>query len=377
MPARPARVVAVLAMLAAQALVISATPARADDAASLRILQQCVVATAPGPRTAQAAHEVPGRGDIAQGVRARHDGQASAGSHMTRRGQPSEPDAYLAARCPELARALADLGLATQIDIWNGKLDHNALEDLVRVAQRYAAPMPSVMPSVAMLPAALARLQTPPTPRRSWWQALKERIQQWLGQPGAAGADWLEQLLQQLSIPAWVARLILYGITAAVLLMALWIIGRELQAAGLLGPRGTRRRVADTAPFGVPAPSAAPGFGGITDVERAPLAERSILLLRLLVQALLQSGRLSAERALTYRELGERGDFDDADQRGRFARLAQLAERDRYGAAALQSDQWPGVAREGRTLYSQLRAPRTAGRSGAAAAAAPARTLGP
>ena len=298
----------------------AAASTRDSAAASLQVLQQCVAATA----AAEA---------------------------------PAEPDTDLAARCPAVARALADLGLAAQIDIGKRRLDSAALQDVLRMAQRYGAPMPSVAPNVAMLPLVLARLQTPPTPPRSWWRALEERIEQWLGQPGAAGADWLQQLLQQLSIPQWVLRVMLYATTAAVLLMAVWIIGRELRAAGLPGsPVRRARRAAHTHASAAPAPAAGPG--DLAELEGSPLAERAILLLRLLVQALLRSGRLTSERALTYRELGERGAFDDAQQRGRFARLAHLAERDRYGAGALRSDEWPAVADEGRTLYAQLLAPR-------------------
>jgi hypothetical protein len=114
-----------------------------------------------------------------------------------------------------------------------------------------------------------------------------------------------------------------------------------------------------------------PEPGDIADLEQAPLAERSIVLLRLLVQALLRSGRLSSERALTYRELEERGDFDDREQRGRFARLAQVAERDRYGVPASPSDEWPALAREGSALYAQLLAPRGTRHAGAAVAGVP------
>jgi hypothetical protein len=359
-PARPTLALALrLALIPAllPALLLQACPARADTAASLQVLRQCVDATAAqSPTAAHLPTAAP-----------------AATARGSANGRSAAADAALRHRCPSLAPALADLGLANQIDIGNGGLDHRALQDLLRLAQRYAAPMPSAAPGAAMLPLALAGLTAPPVPHRSWWQRLEERITQWLGQSGTTGDDWLQQLLQQLSIPQWVLQLSLYAITAAVLLMALWIIGRELRAAGLWGERISR----PDSPAGplvrdaVPAP--APEPVGVAAVAQAPLTERCILLLRLLVQALLQSGRLSAERALTYRELAEQGDFDDTQQRERFAQLAQLAERDRYGGGALALAQWPGVAREADTLYAQLLRPRP----GDARTAGPAADGGP
>lgn len=147
--------------------------------------------------------------------------------------------------------------------------------------------------------------------------------------------------------------------------MAVWVIVRELRASGVLGRR-LGRRAAPAASSVPAAPSPAHGPGNLAELEQAPLAERSMLLLRLLVQALLRSGRLSHERTLTYRELEAHGAFDDTRQRRRFAHLAQLAERERYGARPLQSDEWPAIAREGGALYAQLLLPRRPGQAGAA-----------
>ncbi|MFI4867644.1 MAG: hypothetical protein ACHQDB_11190, partial [Steroidobacterales bacterium] len=85
-------------------------------------------------------------------------------------------------------------------------------------------------------------------------------------------------------------------------------------------------------------------------------------LLRLLVQALLQSGRLRGERSLTHRELGVRGAFDDPEQQLRFVRISLLAERLLYGAGvAISATAQPQIDQaltDGRQLYAQLLAGR-------------------
>jgi hypothetical protein len=361
--------------LCALALSVGATPAWADTAASLQILQGCLDASASAPG-AGTASPVPSN-HHAGGAQIRLSiGTGSApGPPRAQRRTPGVVD--LTARCPQLSQALSDLGFTRQLSTWNGRLDRGAVADLLRAARRYEAGMPSGAPALALLPIALARLQVPAPPPRSWWQRLKEQLREWFEQPGGSGSDWLQQWLSRLSIPLLVQRLILYGTTAAVLIMAAWLIARELRTARLTPRRPTRRvggaaRVAQERPRPLT----------LADIDGAPPAERSIVLLRLLVQALLQSGRLSAERALTYRELSARGVFDDAAQRERFARLARIAERDRYGtrpevlagsaaapAAAAPVAAAPGPAAalavtgeslgEGRALYQQLLEPRT------------------
>lgn len=340
------------AALSTLPLLLGAVQARADTAASLQILQDCLDATAPTSATAGA---IPIAAPAAPDMRADIDVKGTS-----RRARA--PD--LRTRCPQLSGALADLGLSGQLSSWNGRLDRGAVEDLLRAARRYAAAMPTAPPQLSLLPAALARLRLPLTARRSWWQALKQRLRQWLDQPQDARSDWLQQLLSRISIPLLLQRLILYGTTAAVLIMAAWVIVRELRAAGQLAkPSGARAGGLRHAPSA----QAAARPLTLEDVEQAAPRERSIVLLRLLVQALLRSGRLSLERACTYRELAARSAFDDAGQRERFTRLAQMAERDRYGEqsgapakpqpAAVAASPGASLQSEGRLLYEQLLEP--------------------
>jgi hypothetical protein len=146
-----------------------------------------------------------------------------------------------------------------------------------------------------------------------------------------------------------------------VLVLAAWIIRRELQAAraGTMAVRPDARQALML-----------PGVAGassqeLAELDQLPSNEQPALLLRLLVQALRQSGRLRNDRSLTHRELAARSAFDDQQQHGSFARLSLLAERLLYGAitpaaAAGAQPQIEQALADGRQLYAQLIAARAA-----------------
>jgi hypothetical protein len=132
-------------------------------------------------------------------------------------------------------------------------------------------------------------------------------------------------------------------------------VWRELKAAGV--GTGAAKRAAERT-WHAPSPAGAKSLT-LDDVDGAPLGEQPALLLRLLVQALLQSGRLKYERSLTHRELGVRSAFDDPQQHGRFVRISLLAERALYGpnvppASAAAPPQIDHALTDGRQLYAQL-----------------------
>ncbi|MGH8206225.1 MAG: hypothetical protein ACRETK_05555 [Steroidobacteraceae bacterium] len=318
---------AALALSAAlSAGVPAATTVTADPAAGLQVLQDClanVPATAP----------VPAREPTAAGAA---------------RAAASAPD-DLILRCPQIVPAISRLGLGDQLGAhWQRDLTRGELQGLVRLVQRYRAGPPSAAPALAALPGVLRRLREPPT-AHSWWQDFKARLRRLLMQQGAAGSDWLARLLPML--PQTVLRAILYGTAASVVALAVWIILRELKALG--SPFRGRQRRGGAAPLASDRAAAA-RLLSLRDVEAAPMTERSIVLVRLLVQALRQAGKLVGDHTLTYRELGEHGSFDTLEQRGRFVRLALLAERDRYGVGAMAAEQWQTVSSEGRALHAEI-----------------------
>jgi hypothetical protein len=74
----------------------------------------------------------------------------------------------------------------------------------------------------------------------------------------------------------------------------------------------------------------------------------------LLVERLLQTGRLRAERSLTHRELVSRSTFDDESQRAAFAAVAGTAESILYGPRPAQADELRQVLRQGEVLLAQM-----------------------
>jgi hypothetical protein len=274
-------------------------------------------------------------------------------------------------RCPDLIDAVEALGLDQQLQRnWRSHLDATALGGLHELLQRYrsvGARAASTAPDLARLPLALRSLNASAPTHRSWWQRFERWLEQLLSPQTRGNNAWLAQLLSGLSIPRLVQELLLYLSIAALLAMAAWIIWRELEAAGLLSRHKRSERTGRS--DGAPAPRAAEL--AFEDLQQAPAGERCVWLLRLLVQGLRRSGRLSRESTLTYRELAARPMFDDLQQRARFERLALLAERQRYGSLSLDDAQWLQLLEEGRSLYAHWLSPAAApAPDGAASAAA-------
>ncbi len=271
----------------------------------------------------------------------------------------------LRARCPGLEQALADLGLTEQLgESWQKRIDSRALGGLFHLADRFAGTAPAAAPDPAALAAAMQSLQAHDTPQ-SWWQRFKSWLRSWLREPAVRSADdaWLHRLLASIQLPPLLARAIGYLAIALLLGFSLWVVLRELRAAGLLQRASARGR--STAATAARAPSAAATFDAAV-LESLPLWQQPAMLLGTLVETLARSGRLKCERALTHRQLVERAALDERGQRERFERVAQLAERQLYGAPQAQEQADETALRraiaEGLSLRQQLQATAGAGR---------------
>ncbi len=257
--------------------------------------------------------------------------------------------------CPDLEHAIVDSDLRDQLpENWQERLNRRAIADLSWQLHRYQSRTLSSVPRVPTL-YQVAHTLNQPQPRHTWWQDFKDWLRQLLLARSGAAPSLLNRWWSQLSPAPLVMRSVLYGLLGAIIVMALWIVRRELQAARA-GAGAARRRVQRSSPL--PSASGARA-AGVAEIDRAALRERPALLLRLLVEALLQSGRLASERSLTHRELGVRSTFDDPEQQLRFVRLSLLAERLLYGAgvAALSAPAQPQIDQtvtDGRQLYAQL-----------------------
>jgi hypothetical protein len=257
--------------------------------------------------------------------------------------------------CPDLEHAINDSPLRDQLpEHWQDSLDRSAISDIGWLLRRYQSQPLSAVPRVPTL-YQVAQSLNQPQRRHSWWQDFKDWLRPLLFPPASAQPSWLTRWFSHLSLTPLLLRSIFYGLLGAILVTALWIVWRELKASGVRA--GAVRRATKRSPH-VPPPTGARALN-LDDVDAAPLREQPALLLRVLVQALLQSGRLKTERSLTHRELGVHSAFDDPEQHGRFVRISLLAERLLYGptAAAASSGapaQIDHALTDGRQLYAQL-----------------------
>jgi hypothetical protein len=253
--------------------------------------------------------------------------------------------------CPELSGALEALGLdETLYGDWQRKLTPGALRDVVQLMGYYSGSKWHA-PDTSVLPGILNSLKDPQASTGgSWWQSLKTRLKQWLAQSDSSLASWLNRMLDRWSthvdLSVTLLRTIAYALTVLVAIAAIIVIVRELRAAGI----GRSARQAARAN-----PAAADASETQFDLSPASLpgTDRLAALLRALVNRLLQTGRLKAERSLTHRELIARSAFESDEQRAAFAGVACGAEWNFYGPRGAAKS-WDEVERRGQALLAQL-----------------------
>jgi hypothetical protein len=257
----------------------------------------------------------------------------------------------LSATCPKLSGALAALGLdETLYGDWQHKLTPGALHDVVQLMGYYSGSK-RLAPDTTVLPGILNSLKDPQARTgESWWQSLKTRLKQWLAQSDSSLASWLNRVLERWSthvdLSVTLLRIVAYALTVLVAIAAIVVVVRELKAAGI------GRRARRTGPA---TPAAQDASETQFDLLPAPLtgADGLAALLRALVERLLQTGRLKAERSLTHRELIVRSAFESDEQRAAFAGVAHGAESNFYGPRGAATS-WDEVERRGQALLAQL-----------------------
>lgn len=264
----------------------------------------------------------------------------------------------LDAACPGLEHALVQLGYApfvseAQLDA----LSVHSLMDLQQLAERYRQPPDAAANEIEVktLAPILESLRQPPRAELpdTWLQRLKRWLRSVFDQPQRESDSWLSRWLQERTIPEKVRDGIVNGLILLVIALAVVVLFNEARAAGLLR-RGGRRgsRMSDRAT------GLEPVRPSLSDLDSVAPEQRPSLLLRLLVAALVDAGRLRTEKSLTHRELSQRADFDVAEQRENFQRVAALGERLLYGDARVAPDEIETVVQAGRALNAQLAAPK-------------------
>jgi hypothetical protein len=255
----------------------------------------------------------------------------------------------LNAVCPQLDAALSALRLDEILyDGWQDKVTAHALQDAAVLAERYSESKPRRSLDQGVLRGILGSYKTQPEPH-SWWHALEDWFKRWLAHSNSSLANWLNQLwdrwLSHAEVSPNFLKVFMYGLTALAVSAAIVVIIRELKAAGM-----TRRLGAAARTRGARGGGHHPAAG----VEAASAMSSVAELLHALVQRLLQSGRLKAERSLTHRELIARSAFDNEAQRIVFAGVARTAESLLYGQQDAAPEVLEQVTRQGRALLLQL-----------------------
>lgn len=250
--------------------------------------------------------------------------------------------------CPGLEDALQALGLDRILyDGWRETLSRDALRDVAKLADDYGS-TPAASPDVSALAGilkALAREQTPHL--KSWWDDFKAWLATWLRSHDADSLSWLDHWLERVRQSITVLNAILYSLIGLVLVAAAWVVVNELRAAGLIARR--KQTAAAT-----PGTKGAVGVAMMVDSEPMALADRLSVLLRLLVNRLIQTGRLKTERSLTHRELVLHSTFDSESQRAVFASVAASAESVLYGTQGAAPEHLQSVLQQGQALLTDL-----------------------
>ncbi|HEX4377181.1 MAG TPA: hypothetical protein VHZ99_08520 [Steroidobacteraceae bacterium] len=228
--------------------------------------------------------------------------------------------------------------------------------DLQWLQQRYSQPAPSDGPDPQALAPVLATLHPAVAESQSWWSRLLNWVRHRFSAKPSATPGWTQVLIDALRhTPRWAGKAILYTGLAVVGGLVLVLLWREARILWLDSRHAKRTRRDATADALAPAPR----LTTVQDIDAAPLRDRPLLLMRLLVQLLVTRRMLPDERALTHGELVKRAGFADAGQRARFAQVVRLAEARQFAADSLFGRLHPdstidALLEDGRALYRQL-----------------------
>lgn len=253
-------------------------------------------------------------------------------------------------RCPNLARALNESGLAVWLPReWQrprNDLSAGGLRELRGMLQRELAPMrPSVgVPAVERVPAVLASLERDDPERSGWWARTRKWLRGLFETPAEVPDEgWLNRMIGQSGLSQTVIELVSYVALMFVVLLAVAIVVNELRVAGAL-----RRRLAilRDAPVG----SLDKGVSW-EEVGKAALAERPGLLLELLAARLVK-----APRGLTGRELAHAAQLGSEEDRHLLMMLAEAAERVRFSNTSVPEEVLSRALEGGRVLFQRVSA---------------------
>jgi hypothetical protein len=267
----------------------------------------------------------------------------------------------IAARCPDLARALEQSGFAQWLPQgWKearNNLSAGSLSELRTVVGREIATRATARtPRVERLSEILSTLGDTRAQGTGTWSRFKKWLRNLMERRDRAeNEDWFDRVVSRVGVSEAIVEIITYVALGAMVMLAVMVVLNELRAAGLLGRRARGRRSDEEA--GELSARVLPTFG---EIERAPLVERPRLLLEVIAAKLTGLRRLPPASALTVNELARAAQLHDARDREQLVSLARTSERARYAAGGVPADTLETAFAQGRELLRKVETLRAA-----------------
>ena len=221
------------------------------------------------------------------------------------------------------------------------------LEQLIARESRRRPLRPA--PDAQQIAAAAAALRPGLERQDGLWARIRAWIRSWFDatrRSDESRAGWLARLLQD-ATPSSLWRSVAYLLFAAIVLLAAWIVVKELRAAGYLRSRAHRAGIAAST-------GAAPARRAVVPLAELPLLEQPAEMLRRLLDALRRRGLLAASEHLTVRELLARTTLPPGVASSNVANLALLTEAVRFAPRVPAADVIQRVVAAGGELLREL-----------------------
>ncbi|MEM8660343.1 MAG: hypothetical protein AAGF35_05615 [Pseudomonadota bacterium] len=221
--------------------------------------------------------------------------------------------------CPELVEFLSDSGQSEILTKTNLDWNIDDLNGLLALQNHYLARTPRPALEQQTLQSVLDGLPQYNDQALSLW----DRFKGWLRELLADSSGEMPAWLQNLSVPPTLSSWLLYGSTAAIIIIALVIIYIEVR-----NTRGRRPVAAERGRWQTGRESGESGLS-LTEISKLPLQERPGAILGVIARSLQQAKITSKSAALTPRDISiALRQHTGTDQ---YAGLSVAAERATYG----------------------------------------------
>lgn len=228
---------------------------------------------------------------------------------------------------PLLARDIESLTLAD-------------LQGIYQVADLYAGPEPVSVVDFSALGPVMATLDKTPAQPVPWWERMVRWVYEWLRGEEQFDAGWLKNI----SISATVAKFLLYGSLALIVLLALGVIATELRHLRL------RRRAQNSRWDDEQLDEIA--LLGFDQLESAPLRDQPGLLLGIILSRLEAIGALRLRASFTHRDITTA--VISMEQGEAVGSISRAAERATFGDWHPAREDMTQLLRTGRRVCNAL-----------------------